>query len=425
METVRAVGEKAGCRIPGQALTGDFWPMTASSNAAMRIYLDHNASAPLGDDARRAMIDALALCGNASSVHGEGRRAREIIERSRAQVAALFGVAASRVTFTSGGTEAANLALRPGHFPGGALLLAGAGEHACVLEGHGFGADNMSRVQLDPQGRLDLADLERQLFAAGHRACVLALQVANNETGVIQPLAQAAALVRAHGGVVVGDAVQAAGKLDCSKIALDADMAFVSAHKIGGPQGAGAVVLLNTALTLADPLLRGGGQERGVRAGTENVAAIAGFGAAARACLEAREIEQARLAALRDGFETGLRRSFADVRIFGAGAPRLANTSAFAISGCSAETVLIGMDLEGVAVSSGSACSSGKVKSSHVLDAMGVEPNLAGCAIRVSFGSGNAAGDAALALAALLRVTARMREKSTAKSGRSKMASAA
>ena len=363
-----------------------------------RTYLDFNASAPLRPCARAAMLAAMENAGNPSSIHGEGRRARAEIEAARLNVAALAGVAAAQVVFTSGGTEAANMALVPdvvlanhlNHFD---VLLVSAGEHACVLGGHGFPVDAVLQVPLLADGMLDLSALGSILEARKGQRTMLALQAANNETGVLQPVAAAAALVHAAGGIVVCDAVQAAGKIDCNAAQLGADMLIVSAHKLGGPKGAGALVFANGGMHVQKALLRGGGQERGARAGTENVAAIAGFGAAAVEAQAQMAQEALRLAQLRDRLEGFLRDIASDVVIFGAGVPRLPNTSAFAVPGLSAETALIGLDLAGCAVSSGSACSSGKVRRSHVLDAMGVEGGLALGALRVSLGWSSGPGD--------------------------------
>ena len=352
-----------------------------------RIYLDYNATAPLRPQARDAMVQALDLPGNPSSVHGEGRAARRMIDEARGQVATALGADPRYVTFTSGGTEAANLVLSPSLRDGAGRvtdLIVSAGEHPCVLEGHRFSAERVHRASVDAQGRLDLAALEALLARVGGRV-LLALQAANNETGVIQPVAEAAALAHAAGGLLACDAVQALGRMEAGLVALGADAVFVSAHKIGGPKGVGALAFARGDLHIEEALIRGGGQERGMRSGTENPAAIAGFGAAAAVSSpDGREI--ARLAKLRDGFEAALAQVFAEVAIFGASAPRLPNTSCFALPGLQAETLLIALDLAGFAVSSGSACSSGKVRPSHVLEAMGVEAGLSKCALRVSLG---------------------------------------
>lgn len=355
-----------------------------------RVYLDFNATAPLRPVARAAVVAALDVYGNASSIHCEGRAAHGLLEEARNKVGLLVGAAARNVIFTSGGTEAANTALTPSlreepkH--GFEVLFISAGEHACVLQGHRFPAANVRLLPLRPDGVLDLSALAGALEKLGGRRPVLALQAANNETGVIQPVTEAARLVHARGGVVVCDAVQAAGRIPCRFAALGADALTLSAHKLGGPKGAGALVFAADHLHMEDPLLRGGGQEHGRRAGTENVAAIAGFGAAADAAERERGAVAPLWAEWRDSFEAELRGMAPEAVIFGAGAKRLPNTSTFAIPGIAAETLLIALDLEGVALSSGSACSSGKVRPSHVLAAMGVTPEIARGALRVSFG---------------------------------------
>lgn len=361
-------------------------PMPVPSD---RLYLDANATAPLRPEARAAMVAALDLVGNPSSVHAEGRAARFAVESARTAVAALAGTPARALVFTGGGTEAANLALTPGlrrgTQPGCDLLLVAAGEHPCVLAGHRFPVDSVRVLPLDGQGRLDLAGLSAALaeaVEAGARP-MLALQGANNETGVLQPVAEAARLVHQAGGLVVCDAVQMAGRMPLGDLG-DADVLLMSGHKLGGPKGVGALAFRHEDLHINDPLVRGGGQERGQRAGTENVAAIAGFGAAAEAAGRGLAEEAARLAGLRDGMEGAVRSLFPEISIFSEGAPRLPNTSAFALPDLPAETLLMALDLAGVAVSSGSACSSGKVRPSHVLEAMGVRPELAKGALRVS-----------------------------------------
>lgn len=354
-----------------------------------RIYLDYNATSPLLPAAREAMVAALDLIGNPSSIHAEGRMARRALETSRAAVAALMGVRVRDVVFTSGGTEAANLLLTPSLGDGGLpieRLFVCAGEHACVLQGHRFGAAQVEVVPTTASGTIDLMALSAMVAAAGPARVMLAIQAANNETGVIQPVGEASAIVHASGGLVVCDAVQGAGRIDISPENLGADAIFLSAHKIGGPKGVAALAFANTRLHIGQALVRGGGQERGVRAGTENVAAIAGFGAAAEWALSQRETEMVRLSALRNALEAGIGAAFPDVVIFGRLTERLAQTSSFAVPGVPAETLLIALDLGGVAVSSGSACSSGKVQPSHVLAAMGVDLDLAKGALRVSFG---------------------------------------
>ena len=360
---------------------------------AQRTYLDHNATSTLRPEAREAMLAVLDGVGNASSVHAEGRAARACIETAREAVAALVGARPANVVWTSGGSEASALALTPRVDMHGSLvtfdrLLVGATEHPCILSGGRFPADRVGVVPVDASGVLDLSALEAELAvlrAAGARAMV-AVQAANSETGVLQPLAQVAERVHAHGGLVVCDAVQAPGRIAFDIQASGADFVILSAQKLGGPQGVGALVAATGNVRVADALVRGGGQERGLRAGTENVAAIAGFGAAARRVREDGEAEGERLRTLRDAFEAGLRSCRADAVVFGAASARLPNTSLYALSGRPAETELMRLDLAGLALSSGSACSSGKVRASHVLSAMGVDPGLARCAMRLSLG---------------------------------------
>jgi cysteine desulfurase len=356
----------------------------------LRIYLDHNATSPLRPEVAEVVLRVLQLPGNASSVHAEGRAARAEIEAARVAVARLAGSRAKNVIFTSGGTEAANLVLTPSFRrlgqTGTTRLLIGATEHPCVLNGHRFPADRAGIIPVDGQGILDLAWLKAHLEAAGGERVLVSVQLANNETGVLQPIPEIARLVHEHGGLVHTDAVQAAGRVPVDLAALGVDALTLSAHKLGGPKGTGALVLASDQYEIGERLIRGGGQEKNYRAGTENVAAIAGFGSAAELALAGLDQEAGRLRQLRDEAEAHVRRIAPDALVVGAGAERLPNTLAFAIPGLKAETALIAFDLAGVALSSGSACSSGKVKRSHVLDAMGVEPALAEGVLRVSLG---------------------------------------
>jgi cysteine desulfurase len=382
----------------------------AAARPLSRTYLDYNATAPLRPEAREAALAAMETTGNPSSVHAEGRAARRIVEEARSNVARLAGVASRCVTFVSGGTEAANAALNP-HFGAGRdakpleRLIVSAGEHVCVLAGHRFQAAEIAPLRAD--GLLDLDWLEAACRRPGR--ALLALQGANNETGVIQPVTEAAALVHAAGGLVFCDAVQMAGRMDCAVAALGADALMLSAHKIGGMKGAGALATARAGISLGAPLLRGGGQERGHRAGTETVAAIASFGAAARACLAETESEATRLVGLRDRLAAAVRSVAADAVVFSDTAPRLPNTLCFAAPGVEAATLMIALDLAGVAVSSGSACSSGKVAPSHVLAAMGVKPDLARGAIRLSLGWASGEADVDRFAEAFRGVMARMR----------------
>lgn len=383
------------------------------------MYLDHNATTPLHPAAREAMCAAFDRCGNASSVHAEGRTARAMIEAARGEIGGFAGVAAENVVFTSGGTEALNLALTP-HIDGPGIewrpfdhLLAAAGEHAAVLTGHRFPPSQLELVGLTPQGKLDVEALDAALARAlaAERHVMLAVQAANNETGVVQPVAAAAEKVHAAGGYLVCDAVQIAGKLDCEIGRLGADAIVLSAHKFGGPQGVGAVCFVSDATHIREVLLRGGGQERGLRGGTENVAGIVGMAAALRVA-KARVNQQAvELAGYRDGLEAEISRIVPGAVFFGAGVERLSNTTCFALPCIEAQLLLMSLDIEGIAVSLGSACSSGKVKRSHVLTAMGVEPDLAKGAIRVSLGWDSRPEDCVSFIRALERTVGTIRAR--------------
>ena len=354
-----------------------------------RIYLDWNATAPLRPQARAAALAALDSSGNPSSVHAEGRAARRLIEEAREKVAALVAAEPRNVVFTSGGTEANMLALTPASGPDGKApdrLLISALEHPSVLAGGRFAAAAVQRVPATGDGRIDLAALADALAALEGRRALVSLMLANNETGVVQPVSEAARLTHEAGGVLHVDAVQAAGRIPCDINAIGADLLTLSGHKIGALKGVGAVVRRDAAVPFPAPLIRGGGQERGARAGTENVAGIAAFGAAAAAALVDLGADAGDMRTLRDRLEAGLRSASPDIVVFGAGAERLPNTTLFALNGMKAETAVIAFDLEGVAVSSGAACSSGKVQPSHVLAAMGVPPQLARAAVRVSLG---------------------------------------
>ncbi len=359
--------------------------------APARTYLDHNATSPLRPEVLAAVTAALSRAGNPSSVHAEGREARALVERARAQVAALVGVRPENVTFTGSGTEANATALRPGALRNGrgqpvARLITSATEHASVLAGHGFPPDRVQTVGARADGRLDLDQFARALDEAGDEPALVSVQAANSETGVLQPLAEIAALVHARGGLLHSDAVQAAGRLSLDLHALGLDAVTLSGHKLGAPAGVGALVVAPGRAGPDFALLRGGGQEGRMRAGTENVVGIVGFGVAAEIAHREREAERLRLKRLRDMAESEIRRLAPEALVFGEMVERLPNTVSFAVPGLTAETALMALDLEGVAVSSGSACSSGKVARSHVLAAMGVPDDLARGAIRLSFG---------------------------------------
>ncbi len=380
------------------------------------VYCDYNAGAPIRAEAAVAMSRALANAGNPSSVHGAGRRARALIEDAREKFAGMVGASAENVVFTSGATEALHLVLDSFEAAARAIppvfdeegypvetpppsLIVSAVEHDAVFEHAKHRA--ALRAPVLQTGLIDLAVLEAVLREAPKPA-LLAVQLANNETGVIQPIAKIAALAREHGAMLLVDAAQAFGRMPVDIADLDATYLVVSSHKIGGPPGVGALVLAPGAPFQIGRF--GGGQERGRRPGTENGPAIVGFAVAAEWALRDLSAEANRLAALRDRFEVGLPH---DAVVLGAGAPRLPNTSNFALPGLAAETAVIAMDLEGVAISSGAACSSGKVRSSRVLAAMGVAPELAKAALRVSFGHESKESDVDEALYALNKIAAR------------------
>ncbi len=352
--------------------------MTREVFADHRVYLDHNATSPLRPEAREAMMAALDCIGNPSSVHREGRAARAIVEGAREQVAGMFSVKPGAVYFTSGGTEAANWMLRPSTCD--TKLIVSHVEHPCVLSGHGFAPGSVDAIPVTDDGIIDLDALE----AALSPGAIVAIQAANNETGIIQPLAEIARLAGSKDVFLVCDAVQAAGRIPASDLAAAAAF-FVSAHKFGGPEGAGAVVINDDAFPL-HPLIRGGGQEKRQRAGTENVPAIAGLTAALEAAMLTQSELAGRTGQFRQKLEGGIRAIASDAIIFGEHARRLPNTTCFSIPGKSAETSLIAFDLAGIAVSSGSACSSGKVERSHVLNAMRAPQAISMGAIRVSSG---------------------------------------
>ena len=358
-----------------------------------RIYLDWNATAPLRREAREAMAAAWELNGNASSVHAEGRQARRLVEEARAGVARAVGALPRNVVFTSGGTEANALALTPGLRRDSGLpverLLVSAIEHVSVLAGGRFPVQAIGTIGVTGSGLLDL-DRLRALLQSGPPALV-SVMLANNETGAVQPVAEVAEIVHAAGGLLHVDSIQAFGKIPLNINCLNADLITVSGHKIGGPKGVGAVVLAEGVRGL-EPLLRGGGQELGRRAGTENVAGIAGFGAVVKAAMDSLQNDAIRFENLRNRLETGLRQTRGAI-VFSGDVPRLPNTTLFTVPGMRAETAVIGFDLEGIAVSSGSACSSGKVQPSHVLKAMGFGPEIAQGAVRLSLGWSTSSAD--------------------------------
>jgi cysteine desulfurase len=378
-------------------------------------FCDHNATSPLRPECRDAIGHALAIGGNPSSVHAAGRAARAVVEEAREAVAKLVGAKPNEVIFTSGATESNSLALwgavegamTQGEKPVRITrLFVSAIEHSSVLKTAQRLAERSAGVRLEilsviEDGVLDTEALRVALREGKGRALV-AVMAANNETGVVQPLAEISRLAREAGALLLLDAVTAAGKIDLD-FAL-CDYMTLSAHKLGGPQGSGAL-LVRTGAPFA-PQLVGGGQQKGLRAGTENLSGIAGFGAAARTVLNDRE-ERARIAALRDDFEKTLKAAIPGAVIFGANVERLCSTSNVALPGLSGENIVIALDLDGVLVSSGSSCSSGKITPSHVLSAMGVNEALAGASVRVSFGWNSTQEDADAVVVSLLRLNQR------------------
>ncbi|MGI9352409.1 MAG: cysteine desulfurase family protein [Rhizobiaceae bacterium] len=363
-----------------------------------RIYFDHNASAPLLDCARTSMIELLDCAGNASSVHFEGREARKTVELTRRNLADLIDANPANVIFTSGATEAANHVLSPKMRSGGqqlpvARLYVSATEHPCILLGGRVAPEQTTILKVLESGTIDLEALRHDLGNHDHTQGLplVSVQHANNETGIIQPVLEVADIVHEHDGLLVVDAVQSLGKLPFGMADTGADFLIFSSHKIGGPQGAGALVLANGGIS-PEPLVSGGGQESFHRGGTENVAAIAGFGAACE--WHANNLtKNIKNFCLRDSIESGIstisQESGNGLRqpvFFGKSENRLGNTSCFSVPGVRAETALVALDLEGISVSSGSACSSGKVKRSHVLEAMGAKPEEMEGALRVSLG---------------------------------------
>ncbi len=368
-----------------------------------RIYLDHNATSPLRTRVRDAMISAMDLSGNPSSVHAEGRKARAFIESSREKIAALVGADANDVMFTSGGTEANITALSPGLVAKNpqerddALLFISQIEHPSVQKGGRFGTGQIRFIPVTSSGIVDLAGfidlldehgLEPLTGGKSKRPFIVSVMLANNETGAIQPVTEIAAIVLERGGLMHCDGVQALGRMPFDLASIGVDLVTIAAHKIGGPKGVGALIGPAIDNVLNDPLMAGGGQELRRRAGTEDVVSIAGFAVAAEiSCEELADREMVRF--LRDRTERRLRAAHRDLIVFAKDTHRLDNTSFMAIPGIPAQNIVIGLDLDGISVSAGSACSSGKVKHSGGLEAMGVSSEIAQCAFRVSFGPQN------------------------------------
>lgn len=372
--------------------------------------MDYNATAPLLPSAKDAMIQAMDESGNPSSVHREGQMARRMINRAREHVANLCDADPAHVTFISGATEAACHLLTPNYKMGRSAiniskLYISAVEHPCVLAGGRFNASDVVIVAADGNGRLDLDDLEQKLGAHDDEQGLpmLALQGANNETGVLHPVEKALEIAKSHKAITVLDAVQAAGKIEFSMRTLGADFAFISAHKIGGPKGVGAIISQGEIL-MPEPLVSGGGHEKGHRGGTENLIGIIGFGAS---CLFAKEnlSKFLQLSKIRDETEERISNIAPDIMIYGKGIQRIANTICFSLPDTKSETLQIAFDIDGVATSSGSACSSGKVGESHVLAAMGADTSAG--ALRVSIGHGTTEDDIAAFLSAFEKINTR------------------
>jgi cysteine desulfurase len=361
----------------------------------VRTYLDHNATSPIRPSVKAAMLNAMDVHGNPSSIHGEGRKARKLMDDARDALAFKLGWLPQMMTFTSSGTEANNMALRG---VGAEVILVSAIEHPSVLAAAKASGKIVEQISVDEFGRVQLDALQTLL---GRPNTLVSVMIANNETGVVQPIADVIDIAHKAGALVHVDAVQAFGKRQVNFGLLGCDMITVAAHKVGGPVGIGALIVRDGLVI--EPLLAGGGQELRRRAGTENIPAIAGFAAlAGEANLDT--------SALTDQLESAL----SDAVIFSAGVERLCNTTCFAIQDMSAETLLMNLDLEGFAVSSGSACSSGKVGKSHVLDAMGVAPELARGAVRISSGWNTTEQDISRFIAALNKLKARRQARAAA-----------
>ena len=341
----------------------------------MQAYFDFNATAPIRREAIDAMNEAMGLCGNASSVHSAGRTARSIVEMARNSVASLVGAESESVIFCGSGTEADNQALRCVSVKN---VIISAVEHEAVMQAF----SSPVKVSVGADGVVNLAALETSLAESKEKTLV-SVMAANNETGVIQPIKEISRIARQHNAIMHNDAIQAAGKIPINVYDWDVDLLSLSAHKIGGPQGVGALIV-NNPVSL-NRFVHGGGQERGLRAGTENVAGIAGFGAAAEAALAGLDGFNS-LREMRDSIEIGLLEIDPLIKIFGQDSERLPNTSKLASPGFSSETQVMGMDLAGFAISAGSACASGRVEAPYVLAAMGVDDYLAKSAIRISLG---------------------------------------
>lgn len=370
----------------------------------MLTYLDHNATTPLRPQARKAMLEALDAGGNPSSIHAQGRAARALVESARKTIADALGVLPAMVIFTGVGTEANNFAIKGAPVE---RIIISATEHSCVLEAAKATGKPLEIIPVTAEGIIDLAALEKSLGTGKGRALVC-LMLANNETGTIQPVGQAASLAAEHGALIHTDAVQALGKIPVNFGLLGVDMMTLSAHKVGGPQGVGALIVRDGVVL--EKYIHGGGQELGRRGGTENVAGIAGFAAAVQAAIDEMPEKQTEISRLRDLFESQLQQVSPDVVIFSNQVERLPNTSYIALKGMNALTTLINLDLDNIAVSTGSACSSGKVTGSRVLAEMGVPDDLRSCALRISFGWNSTSEDVSKFIKSWLALVARQKQ---------------
>ena len=374
----------------------------------MLTYLDHNATTPLRPQARDAMLAALDAGGNPSSIHQQGRAARALVEDARKTIADALGVLPAMVVFTGVGTEANNFAIKGAQVE---RIIISATEHSCVLEAAKATGKPVEIIPVSSDGIIDLEALEKSLSKDEGKALV-SLMLANNETGTIQPVQQASEIAAQHGALIHTDAVQAFGKISVNFGLLGVDMMTLSAHKLGGPQGVGALILRDGVAL--DKYIHGGGQELGRRGGTENVAGITGFAAAAKVAIGDMPEKQPEIRALRDLFETQLQQVSPDALIFSNQVERLPNTSYIALKGMNALTTLINLDLDNIAVSTGSACSSGKVTGSRVLAEMGIPDDLRSCALRISFGWNSTREDVSKFIKSWLALVARQQQNAVA-----------
>ena len=367
------------------------------------IYLDYNATTPLRPAARKAMERALDSPLNASAAHRLGQAGRKIIEDARTIIANAINAPTTGIIFNSGATESNNTVLQ--HFarlyPDERILI-GATEHAAVQEA----LPDAQKIPVDSNGVIDLGAFE-DMLKDDPKTSLVSVMLANNETGTIQPLAEISALAHKYGALVHSDATQALGKIEIDLQALGIDFMSLSSHKVGGTQGTGALAIGTCGITPV--LLYGGGQEKNARGGTENIAGIAAFAAATDEAVSNLDAEHARLSALRDHLETRIRDTSPEAVIFAHDVTLLPNTTLFAVAGMKAETLVMNFDLEGIAVSSGSACSSGTVKQSRILNAMDIPDNIKECALRISTGWNTSQEDIESALNIWQKIYSRMK----------------